>query len=315
LVTRQTLVETVTLAGKLNYGGAIPLTATATGTVTWLPEPGVTIGRGQALLRADEQPVVLLYGALPMYRALGEGANGADVLQLERNLSTLGYRGFTVDEEFSTATTTAVKRWQKDLMLPETGAVQRGQVVYAPGPVRIARQLVRVGASATGDLLSYTGNSRIVTIDASAEEAGWAVKGTAVTVALPGGATVDGRVSGVTSVDTESAGDQRTPDPASPGTGNATVAVTVAIADQKALGPLDAAAVDVRYTAKQRKDVLTVPVGALLALAEGGYGLEVVAGPGQGRHVVPVTVGMFAGGRVEVSGDGLAEGVAVGVPA
>lgn len=52
---------------------------------------------------------------------------------------------------------------------------------------------------------------------------------------------------------------------------------------------------------------------ALLALAEGGYGVELVEG-GETR-IVPVKVGMFANGRVEVEGPALAEGVRVGVPA
>jgi peptidoglycan hydrolase-like protein with peptidoglycan-binding domain len=311
VVTRQDLVETKTLTGKLNYGGAIPLSATATGTVTWLPEPGATVRRGGELLRADEQPVILLYGPLPMFRDLAEGAKGTDVRQLERNLSALGYRGFTVDDDFSTATTAAVKRWQKDLELPETGAVERWRVVYAPGPVRIAQQLVRVGASATGDVLSYTGSTRIVTITADPDEAAWAVKGARVTVTLPGGATVDGQVSGAVPADTEQpAGEQ-----ASQGPGGGTTMVTVAIADQKALGKIDAGAVEVRYTAKERKGVLTVPVTALLALAEGGYGLEVVDPATHASQIVPVTAGMFADGRVEVSGAGVTEGAAVGTPA
>jgi hypothetical protein len=58
--------------------------------------------------------------------------------------------------------------------------------------------------------------------------------------------------------------------------------------------------------------VLTVPVAALLALAEGGYGVQVVGG-GTTR-IVAVQTGLFAGGRVEVTGDGLAEGQTVGVP-
>jgi peptidoglycan hydrolase-like protein with peptidoglycan-binding domain len=309
VVTRQDLVETRTLAGKLNYGGAIPLSATATGTVTWLPQPGTTVRRGEELLRADEKPVALLYGPLPMFRDLSEGAKGTDVRQLERNLSALGYGGFTVDDDFSAATTAAVKRWQKDLELPETGAVERWRVVYAPGPVRIAQQLVRVGASATGDVLSYTGNTRIVTITADADEAGWARKGVRVTVTLPGGATVAGQISGVTAASTEQAADEQP----GPDTGGRTV-VTVAIADQKALGKLDAGAVDVRYTAKERKDVLTVPVAALLALAEGGYGLEFVDPATRGSHIVRATAGMFADGRVEVSGAGVTAGTTVGMP-
>jgi multidrug efflux system membrane fusion protein len=57
--------------------------------------------------------------------------------------------------------------------------------------------------------------------------------------------------------------------------------------------------------------VLAVPVGALLALAEGGYGLEVVRGGTSA--VVAVDTGMFADGKVEVSGGGIAEGTVVGV--
>lgn len=55
----------------MGYGTEIPLPVRATGTVTWLPEQGVTVRRGGALLRVDDRPVVLLYGRLPMYRDLG----------------------------------------------------------------------------------------------------------------------------------------------------------------------------------------------------------------------------------------------------
>ncbi|MEH1125060.1 peptidoglycan-binding domain-containing protein [Micromonospora sp. CPCC 206061] len=305
-VTRQTLVESVSAAGELGYGAATPLASTATGTVTWLPEPGATVRRGEALLRADETPVVLLYGALPMYRALAENAKGGDVEQLEKNLSALGYTGFTVDEEFSKATTAAVKRWQKELELPETGMVEKDRVVFAPGAVRIAERLVRVGASATGDVVSYTGSTRGVTVSTDASKAGWARKGTKVTVTLPDGKAVPGSVSAVADA-TQGAEGAEGGDSA-----GSTVEVSIAIADQKALGKLERGGVTVRYVAKERKDVLTVPVNALLALAEGGYGLEVVSDTGP--RVVAVEVGLFAEGRVEVSGEGLGGGALVGVP-
>jgi multidrug efflux pump subunit AcrA (membrane-fusion protein) len=90
------------------------------------------------------------------------------------------------------------------------------------------------------------------------------------------------------------------------------IQVTVAVGDAKAMAGLDGATVDVVFTASQRPNVLTVPVAALLALAEGGYGVQVVEG--QTSRIVAVQTGRFASGRVEVSGDGLTEGMTVGMP-
>ena len=55
-----------------------------------------------------------------------------------------------------------------------------------------------------------------------------------------------------------------------------------------------------------------MPVAALLALAEGGYGLEIIEG--SGSRIVAVETGLFADGRVEVSGDGVSQGATVGMP-
>jgi hypothetical protein len=88
--------------------------------------------------------------------------------------------------------------------------------------------------------------------------------------------------------------------------------VTVTIANQKALGSLDGAPVDIDFVSSKRKDVLAVPVVALLALPQGGFGVEAVQAAK--TRIVPVRVGMFAAGQVEVSGNGIAEGVRVGVP-
>ncbi|SCL60037.1 Multidrug efflux pump subunit AcrA (membrane-fusion protein) [Micromonospora citrea] len=310
-ITRQTLVRSVALAGELGYGTATPLASLAAGTVTWLPETGATVRRGEALLRADEQPVVLLYGALPMYRPLATDVRGSDVRQFERNLAALGYRGFTVDDTFSASTADAVRRWQKDLGTPETGTVDRERVIYAPGALRVSRRLVPVGASATSTVLAYTGSTRVVTVSAGAGEATWAKRGTKVSVTLPTGVSVAGKVTTVAAPAAPQNG-QGPADSERPGTGSATVEVTIAVADQRALGGLSDAPVDVRYVAQQREQVLTVPVDALLALAEGGYGVE-VTGP-DGTRVLPVRAGLFAEGRVEVQGDGLAEGLLVGVP-
>jgi peptidoglycan hydrolase-like protein with peptidoglycan-binding domain len=306
-VKRMTLVKSMAVAGSLSFGEPVPLTSTATGTVTWLPAAGARITRGGTLLRVDEKPIVLLYGELPMYRPLTAGTRGTDVRQFEENLRSLGYSGFTVDEEFSAATTAAVKRWQKDLTLDVTGTVDRDRVICAPGALRIAAASLRVGASATGEVLTYTGSRKVVTVQVDAGGAQWAAKGTKVTVTLPGGRDVAGVVASVGTQASASAGAEGT-DEVNPGTGNATVPVVITIANQGALAKFEKTPVDVRYVAQQRKNVLTVPVSALLALAEGGYGLEVAG------RILPVETGMVAGGQVEVRGAGIDAGVQVGMP-
>jgi len=70
--------------------------------------------------------------------------------------------------------------------------------------------------------------------------------------------------------------------------------------------------VSVTMQSETHKNVLSVPVEALLALKEGGYGLQVVEG--DSTRIIAVEVGMFASGRVEVSGGGVAAGMKVGVP-
>jgi multidrug efflux pump subunit AcrA (membrane-fusion protein) len=70
--------------------------------------------------------------------------------------------------------------------------------------------------------------------------------------------------------------------------------------------------VDVDFVSAQRENVLAVPVVALLALAEGGYGVEIIEG--DTSRIVAVKTGIFADGQVEVSGKAIAEGMRVGVP-
>lgn len=295
-IIRTTLVETRTVSGTLGYGEPVPLSATGNGTLTWIAAVGSTVQRGKPLFRVDERAVVALYGPVPMYRTLDEGAQGADVRQLQENLAELGYTGFTVDGTYTSTTAEAVRAWQADLGLPETGTVGPGQVVFTPGAVRIAEHSARVGDAIRGaPVLSYTGTTRLVTVALRVADQALAVEGREVTVTVPGLGTVAGEIARVGTVIRDG-----------------TIEVTVTIADQETLGALDAAPVDVDFVSEEREDVLAVPVAALLALAEGGYGVEVV--DGDTTRIVPVTIGMFAAGRVEVSGEGIAEGTRVGVP-
>jgi len=310
-VTVMTIAETAAVDGDLGYGPAEPVESRAAGTLTWLPAVGAVLSRGDVLLRADDKPVLLFYGTLPMYRELTLDTAGEDVKQFETNLRALGYGGFTVDEHYTASTVEAVKRWQRHLHLEETGMVGMDAVVYTPTAIRVAAHSVRIGAAAQGQLFTYTADTRVVTVNAPARNASWAVTGTQVTVELPGGS----RVAGVVSFVGTEATAPSSPGENAPGNGtqNATVPVTVSIADQAALGPLERAPVEVRHTAQEHSDVLTVPVVALLAPIEGGYALEIV--DGTNARIVPVETGLFADGRVEVRGAGIAAGMTVRVPA
>ncbi|MCU1427655.1 MAG: peptidoglycan-binding protein, partial [Actinomycetia bacterium] len=73
------------------------------------------------------------------------------------------------------------------------------------------------------------------------------------------------------------------------------------LTDEKAGVGLDAAPVTVKLTTKQASAVLAVPVGALLALAEGGYAVEKTTGVTT-TTLVGVQTGVFAGGWVQVTG-------------
>ena len=303
-VTRTTLVETKTVAGTLGYGDAVPISAAETGTITWIAPVGSTVKRGEPLFKVDQRPVVHLYGSLPLYRALRPGTTGADVRQLERNLVALGFAAFTVDDTYDWATAAAVRRWQAKLGLPLTGAVEPGQAIFTPGPIRIAARAARVGDAIGGSsVLSYTGTARRVSAKLEVADQALAVRGRAVTVTVPGRRAVKGRIARVGAValagTTSAASDAR-------------IEVTVTIANQAALGSLDAAPVDVDLVSDRRADVLAVPVAALLALPKGGFGVQVV--DGVRTRIVAVKTGMFAAGQVEVSGNGIAEGMRVGVP-
>jgi peptidoglycan hydrolase-like protein with peptidoglycan-binding domain len=308
-MTQETLLDTKTTAGELGFGAATTVSGRLSGTVTKVPSVGDTIKRGESLYEVDDAPVTLMYGSLPAYRELKDGVEGADVEQFEANLAAMGYVGFDVDEDFTSNTAAAVERWQEDRGLEETGVVPLGSVVFSPGKVRIDSVSAEEGSAAAPgqEVLAFTGTSKAVTVEIDTEDQRLAKKGDKVTVELPNGETVKGVISHVTTV-VVPAEDPNAED-------ETKVKVTVDIPGKKAqrmAAPFALASVNVTFTVDQRKDVLTVPVAALLALQEGGFGLEVVKG-GTSTYV-PVETGLFADGKVEVSGEGISRGTVVGMP-
>ena len=305
-VTQQTLKDTETEDGDLGFGTTSTAVNRSAGTITGLPDSGQELRRGNTVYSLDNKPTTLLYGALPAYRRLANGSEGTDVLQLEQNLSALGYTGFTVDDEYTAATAEAVEEWQEDRGQDETGVVELGSVLFAPGHIRVDSVQAQEGApiGPNQNVLTYTGTEKAVTVELDVADQRLAKPQAKVDVTLPDGKTVPGRVDKVSTKIIPAESPDKDPE--------TKVEVIVAIDNQKAVAAWSLASVDVTFTASERKNVLTVPVAALVALREGGFGVEVT--DGTSSHYVPVKTGLFASGQVEISGTGIKAGTAVGIP-
>lgn len=284
---------------------------TGSGTLTALARPGSIVGRGGVLYRLDTEPIILMYGSMPAYRDLDvDVADGQDVLQLEENLALLGFDPGLVDDTFTTTTAAAVRDWQDSAGLEETGVVELGRVVFLPGARRIGQRKAAVGAvpGTGGEVLETSSTKRVVKVELDVTLQSLARKGARVEITLADGAAVRGRISRVGRVarELESSGD----DMGGGGAPQLVIDVTIELRSGRRLGRLDEAPVGVGLAQQSRRNVLAVPVSALVARRGGGYGVELAVS----RRIVPVRPGMFADGYVEVSGVGIREGTRVVVP-
>lgn len=295
------LAERESVSGDLGFGVEKTLTGRRPGTVTKLPAQGAVLDRGAAIYEVDARPVVLFFGELPLYRDVGPGVtDGPDVRLVEQNLRDLGYSGFgTPNEKFTAATEAAIKKWQKKLGVDQTGVVAMGDVLVTTGLVRVATVTAQLGGDGAGPVLDYTGTLRSVTASLSVGQKELAKPGTKVTLTLDG-QRLAGTVASVVPAPAEDSQDPMG------GSADPTYTATITIDDLTAIGDADAGSVDVEITSGAREGVLAVPVGALLALAEGGYGVELTSG-----KLIAVETGLFADGLVEVSGAGLSAGMTV----
>ena len=308
-VVRANLSVQTPVNGTLGYAGSYTVTGAGGGTLTSLPSAGQVIRQGQVLYTTDlTDPVVLLYGSVPDWRALDEGVTGADVTQLNHDLVNLGYAD-SADisalgwDYFSWETKAGVEALQSAAGISSpSGSLAARSVVFEPEAIRVTSVLGSLGSPAAGPVLSGTTDRHVVSIALNTSDESEVAVGDSVSIQLPDGASTPGKISSVGTV-------------ASGSGSSATVPVTVALTNPSAAGSLDQAPVTVEITAESVSNVLAVPVSALLAQSSGGYAVE-VTGPGNTRRLVPVTVGIFddASSLVQVTGN-LTPGEQVVVPA
>ncbi|MFG1867112.1 efflux RND transporter periplasmic adaptor subunit [Micromonospora arborensis] len=352
-VVRTDLSDYWTESGTLGYRKQRTLRGVAPGVLTWLPQPGSTIGRGDVLYRAGDRPVTLFYGASPMFRDIDTvGMVGRDVRVLADNLRALGYRigdqpapGTRVtvqggpapgastrgtdgeadgakpdstpaasgtgtyqtvvtsqDAVFTRSLKDAVRRWQaaKEVR-PATGTVTLGDILVLPGAVRVGAASAHLGDDATGNLMAISDQTKAVSVEIDASRADDIRAGQKVQLSLPDSSHTSGTVTSVSSNVQAGPSDGGDPGPEGP-----KVQVVVAVDNASAIQNISSAAVEVRFTGTTEHDVLAVPVGALLALSSGGYGVQISEGA-----LTAVQVGMFADGMVQITGTGITAGTRV----
>lgn len=327
-VTRRNLVETSSFDGTVGYagqrdvsavslstgttGGTAAASSGSSGVVTSVAREGSVVRRGGILFTVNSQPTVLMYGSFPAYRTLQSGVtDGPDVKALQKNLVALGYASLVPSETWNSATTTGVKKWESALGLTEDGKVPLGRVVFARDAVRIA-SAANVGDSvaATSAVVTISSTRREATVSLTASDAASVGVGDRVSVTLPSGKAVVGRVSAVGTVATSSSsattgnsaqGGAVNQSGGSSATSGSTIEVTISLASAKGLGSLATAPVSVAFTQQRATNVLAVPTTALLTVADGTFALEVARGAS--TELVRVTPGLFAaGGLVSVKG-------------
>jgi hypothetical protein len=302
-VVREDLSAVTPVTATLGYAGSWTVTGQGGGTLTSLPSAGQVIRQGQAAYRVDNgSPVVLLYGSVPAWRALGEGVKGADVSQLNHDLVAVGDASRSEIsaagwDYFSRETAYGVQQLEEHLGVSyPPGSLGLGQVVFKPGALRVSRVTGSLGGPAAGPVLAATSDRHQVTINLDVGAQSQVKAGDKVTVTLPGGTTTPGRVSWVGTVATTTSGSGQ-------GGTTTTIPVQVKLTRPAAAGRLDQAPVTVNITTSSVRNALAVPVSALQARSPGGYVVEVV-GAGGTRHWVPVRPGLFddTSGLVQVTG-------------
>jgi len=273
---------------------------------------GAAVVDGMELYSVDDRPVVAFVEPetaplVTVDRDLTLGVDdGDDVELLERRLAAYGYDSdgtLEVDRVFDEATAAALAEWQAALGIgvdedgqADVPVVRRGEVLVIRGDRTITALPVGVGdVVSNGTVVMTAGRAvRVVTGQLPVGDLDLLEVGQSVDIELPDGTVLPGSVREIGTVATASEG------------GDAVVDFTIEVGDGGDETSLVAAPVTVRVLEEAAMSVTAVPVPALVAIAEGGYGVEIAEGAT--TRLVRVELGAFADGWVEVTNGTVAPG-------
>ena len=271
------------------------------------------------------EATIAMYGEQPAWRTFEAGmAEGLDVFQLEQNLVALGYDetgSIAIDHEFDEHTSTAIENMQSVLRLPITGKLEFREVLFIPGNsvVQYSEFHTEIGTSIvpTNPVLSLTTIEKVISkpgfedVIKSLQKVNTSIEvvnkdlvdlDLIVSIELPDENIISGTISDIGDIAVIPQGNQ----------GEPYLEIVVSLEDTESYPEWTGASVTVSVTKKLASNVLAAPVTSLLAILGGGYAIEVIENGSS--KLVPVSVGLYADGWVEINGDGINVGTEVVVP-
>ena len=268
---------------------------------------------------------VAMYGEHPAWRSFETGMSaGDDIYQLEQNLVSLGYdkdKSILIDREFDENTHKAVEAMQSLMGVSVTGKLSFKDILFIPGPsvVQYSSSHTELGAMivTTNPVLGLIPIEKVIEksgepevtkslqkVNSSIEVANQDLVGVglSVSIELPDENIIAGTISDIGEIAVIPLGNQ----------GEPYLEIVIAIDEVESFPEWTGATVTVSVTKKLASDVLAAPVTSLLAVLGGGYAIEIIENGL--TKLVPVSVGLYADGYVEIDGDGIKEGTEVIVP-
>lgn len=306
-VATRNLSDSKEFNAAVNFGEEWTLPLSVSGTVTKRNAQGTIIEPGQPIIWVNDRPVILAAGEVPLYRELKRETirrpglkaaplSGPDVKQLQEFLIAQGHTADGTLEAngiFDRATEKGVKAWQAANNLDQTGTVTNTQLVFSPTALRIQSE-PRVGSAF--ESITVTSPEQEIVVTAGRRDAGYLRTGSTVEVGLGTDVAVTGVVKEVKDVRNSDGGGTNI---------QVTVTATRPI-------PANAQGVTVTGSGASVENALAVPVRALVALAEGGYAVEVQT-QGSVTELRRVEIGDIIEGYAVVVGD-VREGDKIVVP-
>jgi hypothetical protein len=210
---------------------------------------------------------------------------GPDVALVAGDMTALGYYHGSADG-WNASLEDAVRMWQEHIGAAHTGEIDPDDVLVVGGPARVSDVRGQLGSSPSAVTFSLDSLSRVATFK---------IHNGAPAALAPG-----------RHVMLSAAGDTTTARVTSVKTSHQIATVEVAIDQSSRLARIGSSQVAMTVTIADRRNVLIVPTQALLALASGGYALQLPTG-----RLLAVRTGIVQAGDIEVSGQGVHQGLRV----